>query len=165
MKRGYEDEKLIEGAIKFLVNTVERSGTNPKPVILHSMRVAMYLEGLEYSRDIVVGALLHDLLEDTDITTEEIEKKFGNKVAKLVEVNSFRKDINDKIAQYQDLFERCKKAGRDALVIKAADILDNRNYYGSGDQLFEKMRYFVDFSKEYLSKEIVWNELNKQSKT
>lgn len=54
----------IEEAIKFLVFTVQESGMNPKPVILHSIRVWLNLQNLGYDKDVVVAAILHDILED-----------------------------------------------------------------------------------------------------
>jgi (p)ppGpp synthase/HD superfamily hydrolase len=163
VERTQEDEKLIEEAIKFLVRSIAESRKNPKPVMLHSMRVAMYLENLGYSRDIVIGAILHDILEDTAAPPEAIREKFGDNVAKLVEANSFDEGISDKAEQYKELFLRCKNAGKDATVIKAADILDNSNYYDSNQHLLEKMRYFIEFSKEDLGGEPVWETLKEQA--
>ena len=160
--RIYEDNKLIEEAIKFLVTSIEKSGKNQKPVILHSIRVAIHLDKLGYARDVIIGAILHDLLEDTGVVKEEINSKFGERVVELVEANSFDEDTTGKTEQYMKLFEKCKKAGKDALVIKAADILDNSNYYNGNEQLIEKMRYFIEISEDTLKGEKVWKDLEAQ---
>lgn len=60
------------------------------------------------------------------------------------------------------MFDRCLEAGKDALLIKAADILDNSHYFGSNENLLEKMRYFIEFSRESLKEERVWKELRDQ---
>lgn len=146
MARNFEKDKLIEKAVVFLVSSIEKSGKNPKPVILHSIRVAMHLENLGYNRDVVIGEILHDLLEDTDVTSKEIKQKFGNRISGLVEVNSFQKGIVDEVERYKRMYDQCLKYGKDALVIKAADILDNSNYYGARADLLEKMNYFVELS-------------------
>ena len=58
-------DRELERAIVFLVLQMERAGNNPKPVVLHSIRVALYLYDQGCGGDIVVAAL-HDLLEDSD---------------------------------------------------------------------------------------------------
>jgi len=162
--RNHKDDKLIEAAIKFLVESFAKSGNNPKPVVLHSIRVAMHLEDLNYSREVVIGAILHDLLEDTDVIREEISEKFGEPVAELVEANSFRKEIVDETERYKRMYDQCLKAGKDALVVKAADILDNSHYYGPRKELLEKMGYFIDLSAQTLATEKIWQELSTQHK-
>jgi len=124
--KNYQRDKEIEKAIKFLVASIERSGHNPKPVILHSIRVGLYLDRQGYNKNVVIAGILHDLLEDSETTIEEIREEFGDKIANLVLVNSFDKTIKEKKKRYYESFARCLEAGKDALVIKAADVLDNR---------------------------------------
>jgi len=163
-------DKQIEEAIKFLVFAIHESGKNPKPVILHSVRVGLHLYNLGYDKDIVIAAILHDVIEDTDVEIKEIEIKFSNKIAKLVEANSFDKSIKDEIEKYKENFERCRKAGKDALIIKAADIFDNADYYylvstkEGAKWLLEKWKYFIDNSKDELKDEAVYKELVKKYK-
>ena len=97
----------IEEAIKFLVHSIETSGHNPKPVILHSIRVANLLAFLGYDTDIVIAGLLHDLQEDANINTEDIAEQFGETVARLVQCNSFDPSITDKIEQYKAMYHNC----------------------------------------------------------
>ena len=66
----------VEKAVKFLVKAIETSGNNSKPVILHSIRVAFFLEKESYSNNVVVAALLHDLIEDSATTLKEIGDNF-----------------------------------------------------------------------------------------
>jgi len=163
--RNPENDKQIEEAIKFLVFAIQESGHNPKPVILHSIRVGLHLCNLNYGKEIVIAAILHDVIEDTDTKIEEVKSKFGDRVAKLVEANSFDKNIEDKTERYKENFERCRKAGRDALIVKAADFFDNVDYYGfaSTDELakrlLEKLKYFIDNSKDELEDEALYKEL------
>ncbi len=167
--RSYDDSLKIEKAIKYLVKAIEKSGNNTKPVILHSIRVAFYLESQKYSTEIVIAALLHDLLEDSETRLEEIESLFSTNVADLVKANSFDESIKDEGQQkYKETFDRCLKAGKDALIIKAADILDNSDYYplvkdeSKYFSLLEKMKCFVDLSRDSLKDEPVYGELLKK---
>ena len=55
------------------------------PYITHPLAVAEIVAELELDTDSIIAALLHDCIEDTDATHEEIAKKFGASVAELVE--------------------------------------------------------------------------------
>jgi GTP pyrophosphokinase len=59
-----------------------RSG---EPYIIHPLNVSEILVNLGMDTDSIVAALLHDVVEDTDIPLETIKKKFGNDVALLVD--------------------------------------------------------------------------------
>jgi (p)ppGpp synthase/HD superfamily hydrolase len=160
-----KNDKQIEEAIKFLVNAIHKSCKNNKPVILHSVRIGLHLDDLKYDKDIVMSAILHDIIEDTDTTFEEIKSKFSNRIATLVKANSFDESIKDKTERYKENFERCKAIGKDALIIRTADFLDNINYYHLAPNaelekwLFEKLKYFIDNSYELLKDEIIYIKL------
>lgn len=164
--RGLEEDEEIERAIRYLVHSFEASGDNPKPVILHSIRVGMDLYDRGYEQRIVISGLLHDILEDTDETPDEIRSRFGNEVTDIVEATSFDEDIDDYLERHYDIYRRCFDLGRDAVVVKAADILDNSDYYGLGESeelqrnQLEKMRYFIDESGSYIGDEEIHRELD-----
>lgn len=154
--RSYEEEMQIQKAISFLSDAITTSGHNSKPVILHSVRVAMLLYNNNYKTDIVIGALLHDLLEDTAITAADIENTFGSAVQKLVKACSFDERIADKKERYVEAIDRAVLAGKDALIIKAADFYDNMNYYHLAKKadergLWEKLTYFIAASNDVLN--------------
>lgn len=164
--RDLEEDEEIERAIQYLVHSFESSGDNPKPVILHSIRVGMHLYDRDYEKRIVISSLLHDLLEDTDVTSDEIRSKFGKDVADIVEATSFDENIDDYLERHYDIYKRCFELGRSAVAVKAADILDNSDYYGLGDSeelqknQIEKMEYFIDKSEPYIGEEDIFQELN-----
>ena len=168
MNRSPEINKEIEDAIKFLVFTIHESRKNPKPVILHSIRVGFHLDGMDYTKEIVIAAILHDLLEDSDTTLAQIKSRFGEKIAILVEANSFDESIRGKVERYRENFNRCFRIGREALIIKAADIIDNNYYYHLAPKkdlakyLLGKMKYFIDYSEEILKNEPIFKELEEQ---
>ncbi len=99
-----ELDKKMDKALHYTANNLLESGHNPKPVLLHSFRVAELLYQLDYSEDIVIAGILHDLIEDTDIEKSDLEKEFGNKIASIVEAVSFNPYIEDKLVQAKSLF-------------------------------------------------------------
>ena len=54
------------------------------PYILHPLEVAQILSTMTDDEDVITAGILHDIVEDTDGTLPEIEKRFGERVAKLV---------------------------------------------------------------------------------
>lgn len=160
-----EDNSEIEKAIKFLVFSIEKSGKNPKPIIIHSIRTAFYLDYLGYSKNIVIAGLLHDLPEDSEVTLADVEEKFGKKVRKLVASCTFDRGIKDRAERYKDNFDKAARLGKEALVLRAADLLDNSHYYHlvkdeeTYKRLLDKLDYFLQVSKKIISKEKVYKDL------
>jgi len=163
-----EKEEKIEKAKEFLKASIEKSGKNTKPVIRHSLEVGRYLEKAGYGVEVVIAGLLHDILEDFDVAKQEIERRFGKKVLHLVEANSFDESITNKTERYKELFRRCAKVGKDSLVIKAADILENHKYMHLVtdkklyDELFKKRRYFLEVARSKIGNKKVFQELEKE---
>ena len=81
-----DDISLIEKAYKTAAEAhkdqVRKSG---EPYIIHPLCVAIILADLELDKETIAAGLLHDVVEDTIMTTEEIEKEFGPDVALLVD--------------------------------------------------------------------------------
>ncbi len=72
-------EEKIEKAKKFLRASIKKSGKNTKPVIRHSLEVGQYLDKAGYSDEIIIAGLLHDILEDTEVAGQEIERDSAKK--------------------------------------------------------------------------------------
>jgi len=132
-----KDSKEIETAIKFLITEIEKKCYNKKPLILHSIKTGMTLMKHSQPKEVVIAGLLHDLLEDTDCKAEDIKAQFGNKVAELVQANTFDPNIKDKKERFKEAVNRVKKAGKQAVMIKVADSLDNFPYY---TEIFDKQK-------------------------
>lgn len=62
----------------------QRRKGSPVPYIEHPMAVAMILDRAGFPEEVVVAGLLHDLVEDTDATIEEVADRFGPVVAEVV---------------------------------------------------------------------------------
>ncbi|MFA5184267.1 MAG: HD domain-containing protein [Patescibacteria group bacterium] len=160
-----EDGHRLSKAISFLVSHYMQTGNNPKPVVYHSLTLAFYLLDLGYGLDIAETAILHDLIEDSDTTKEDISVVFGERIAARVEALSFKVAIEDKEARYKEMFDRIKADGREALIVKCADICSNSLYIRLVEDLekqqflIDKLNYFLAISKELIGAEKVWSDL------
>jgi RelA/SpoT family (p)ppGpp synthetase len=73
--------RAIEFAVEHHAGMVRRSG---EPFVLHPLEVGLILARIRLDSDTIAGALLHDLVEDTDVTYDDIDKAFGPRVTNLV---------------------------------------------------------------------------------
>lgn len=92
-----------------------------QPYITHPRRVAAAVAAAGLDEEAVAAAWLHDVVEDCDVTLDEIEAEFGPQVAHLVGLLTRTPDM-DKDAYYRRLRDDEDQRG---LVIKKADIADN----------------------------------------
>ncbi|MFA5297337.1 MAG: HD domain-containing protein [Lutibacter sp.] len=158
----YQTAKEIEKAIIFLVSAINKSGKNPKPVILHSILVGLNLTELDYPLHLIQAGILHDVIEDSDTKLEEIKKEFGEQVALIVAACTYDHAITDKTDQYKEATQRAKEFGNEALIIMAVDLIQNEPYYNQKDLTqypWDKITYFINFAETYLKDEPIWDGL------
>jgi hypothetical protein len=74
-----------------------------------------------FDDEVVAAGLLHDAIEDTDATVEDLRERFGDRVADLVASLSDDPAIEDKRERKRALRAQVAAAGRDAQAIYAAD--------------------------------------------
>jgi (p)ppGpp synthase/HD superfamily hydrolase len=152
-----EDSFKIEKAISFLVEQYNKSGKNPKPVILHSIRVGMDLLDLGYGVDVIITGILHDLVEDTDVSIDDIKNNFSIEIAHYVDAVSFKSNIPDPVEQYKEMFNRTVSVGKVPVVVKSADIFANSFYIHLVPDLLkqrlliQKMFYFISITESFHS--------------
>ena len=81
------DTYFFDQAVKFA--TEAHSGTERRgkgyPYILHPMEAASIVATLTNDPEMLAAAMLHDTIEDTDVTFEDIRERFGDRVATLVQ--------------------------------------------------------------------------------
>ena len=79
--------ELVSEAIAFAVTAHDgmRRKKSDTPYILHPMEAAVIVSTMTDDQNLIAAAALHDVVEDADITIEEIEEKFGKRVRELVE--------------------------------------------------------------------------------
>ena len=99
----------------------QRRESDFAPFILHPLEVAMLLYNRGFDDEVVAAGLLHDAIEDTDATADDLRERFGDRVARLVEVVSDDPSIEDYDERKRRLREQVAAAGRDAQAIFAAD--------------------------------------------
>ncbi len=136
-----DDISLIEKAYKTASEAhkdqVRKSG---EPYIIHPLCVAIILADLELDKETIVAGLLHDVVEDTIMTDEEISKQFGADVALLVdgvtkleklnfhgEHGNFDRDAEKLERQAENLRKMFLAMAKDirVILIKLADRLHN----------------------------------------
>lgn len=108
----------------------QRRKNSGHPYVVHPIRVAALVRelcGVQKSRDsgLYIAALLHDTLEDTDTTREEIAEHFGNAVAELVVAVTSDKEAIIHLTKTAYLRNKINFMSDDALLLKACDRLDN----------------------------------------
>jgi (p)ppGpp synthase/HD superfamily hydrolase len=160
----YQTSKEIEKAIVFLVQAITTSGNNPKPVILHSILVGLSLAKLDYPIHIIQAGFLHDVIEDSKTNIENVKEKFGDKVAAIVSACTYDHSIKNKTTKYKDAMRRAAKVGKDALIVMAADLIQNEPYYNQGDFTqypWDKIKYFIEFTESTLKNEPIWKGLER----
>ncbi|MBD5271315.1 MAG: bifunctional (p)ppGpp synthetase/guanosine-3',5'-bis(diphosphate) 3'-pyrophosphohydrolase [Bacteroides sp.] len=125
-----EDVKRLRDAFEFAreAHSLQKRKTG-EPYILHPIAVASICgTELMLGTDAVIAAFLHDVVEDTDHTLEEIERRFGRDVASLVKVVTKQKkdkyDESKQVDNYRQMLDSVQYDIR-ALLIKLADRLHN----------------------------------------
>ncbi|HLF89872.1 MAG TPA: HD domain-containing protein [Anaerolineales bacterium] len=160
-------EQELDKAIVFLIQALTTQEPYPRVVITHSLRVGLYLEQQRHPLPVVLAGLLHDVVEDSPIPLATIAEEFGEEVASLVAANTVDPSL-DPLERSVESYQRCKQLGKPALLIKAADILDNVQHY-LGDSkpelrgwLSQTLQTFLALSAPELANEPVWQSLRDQ---
>lgn len=108
----------------------EQCRKSGEPYIIHPVQVAYLLANLELDSPTICAALLHDVVEDTEITHEDIVKEFGEEVADMVEGVTklgklqFTTTEEQQVEDYRKMFLAMGKDIR-VILIKLADRLHN----------------------------------------
>lgn len=129
-------DKLVEQAIYLLTKYFPESFESKKPILLHSLRVGMYLYERNYETDIVLAWFLHDIIEDTIVSKEEIISLFWEEVYELILANT-KNDTLEKWTKSKELISRCANHSQKALIVKMSDVWDNFCYYKKVNNLPE----------------------------
>lgn len=140
----------MERAIQYAV--MAHAGTKRKgkdrAYILHPIEVMTIVGSLTEDEDVLAAAVLHDAIEDTSVTYEDIERIFGERVARLV--NSESENKREEVPagdtweiRKAETIEHLKHAEREVKLICLGDKLSNiremsRDYAVHGDQLWER---------------------------
>ncbi|MBO4399730.1 MAG: bifunctional (p)ppGpp synthetase/guanosine-3',5'-bis(diphosphate) 3'-pyrophosphohydrolase [Lachnospiraceae bacterium] len=123
-----------------------------EPYIIHPLSVAIILAELEMDKETIIAGILHDVVEDTAITEQQVVDEFGAEVASLVDGVTKLTQLNysqDKIeVQAENLRKMFIAMAKDirVIVIKLADRLHNQRtmQYQSPEKQIEKSRETLD---------------------
>jgi SAM-dependent methyltransferase/5'-deoxynucleotidase YfbR-like HD superfamily hydrolase len=142
------DPDRIEGAFRVAAHAhAGQRRSDGAPYLKHPVAVARILveEWRVEDPDLVVAALLHDAVEDSPLTLEEVEASFGARVRELVDALTKPKlaDGGDKAAHLRAYFERLRQAPAGASIVKAADRVSNLRDVLSARWPEEKKRTYV----------------------
>lgn len=143
------DTSLLDRAIVFAVKAhagTERRGKG-FPYIVHPMEAMEIVSTITPDQELLAAAVLHDTVEDTDVTEEQIRKEFGDRVASIVasESDTFEEGVKEEDswhARKQAAIERLASASMDAKIVALGDKLSNmraiaRDYSKVGDRLWD----------------------------
>ncbi len=151
-------EVLLDGSISLMDRAIVfatrahsgtyRKGTNI-PYIVHPIEAAAIVSTITADPDMIAAAVLHDVVEDTDATVEEIRFFFNDRIARLVEAESEnkRKDLPPQdtwMTRKMETLEFLRNtADREAKILALADKLSNiraihRDQNSVGDKLWER---------------------------
>ena len=142
------DTELLDRAIVFAVHAhagIERRGKG-FPYIVHPMESVEILATMTNDQELLAAAVLHDTVEDTDTTLEQIRAEFGDRVAEIVAMESDEPhqtldSVENWRARKQAAIDRLATASRDAKMVALGDKLSNmraiaRDYAVQGDRLW-----------------------------
>jgi GTP pyrophosphokinase len=147
-----DDKELLKKAYNFAsdghLNQKRASG---EPYITHPLQVALYLSELSMDLDTIIAAILHDLIEDTDITYKNIKKEFGTDVANIVDgvtkLDKIQYNTNEE-AKAEAIRKMVIAMSKDirVLILKLADRLHN----------IQTINYLADYKQERIASETLY---------
>lgn len=148
---------MILKATEFAANKHKgqfRKGNLNTPYINHPIKVAYVLEKIGITdQEVLAAALLHDVIEDTDVTHSDIKNVFNEKVADIVEEVSDDKELSrDERKSYQ--ISNAENLSYEARLVRIADKICNiQDVCGkeSPDWSYERKYEYLEWAKEVVS--------------
>jgi len=142
--------ELLDRAIIFAVKAhagTERRGKG-YPYIVHPMEAVEIVATMTADQELLAAAALHDTVEDTEVTVEQLRAEFGERIASLVadESEERTEGVSEEEswhARKQAAIDRLSKASHDAKMVAMGDKLSNmraiaRDYAELGDALWNR---------------------------
>lgn len=152
---------LFDRAAKYAIDAhanVYRKGKQI-PYILHPMEAAMITSTMTENQEVLAAAVLHDVVEDTSVTVEDIRKEFGDRVARIVEHESILLHDEDSLSpddlekkknctwrsRKEQSIRRVEEGDMDSKMVAMGDKLSNlrainRDYEKLGEKFWERFR-------------------------
>lgn len=140
--------ELLDRAIIFAVRAhagTERRGKG-YPYIVHPLEAVEIVATMTSDQELLAAAALHDTVEDTDVSVEQLRAEFGERIASLVadESDTFEAGVSEEDSWHsrkRAAIERLARASHDAKIVALGDKLSNmraiaRDYAVMGDALW-----------------------------
>lgn len=162
MSYSFRIEQAIRAASVLHKDQVRR-GATPFPYVTHLYAVGMLVADYTDDEDTIVAALLHDTLEDTDYTFDELHDDFGAMVAETVKMitepstdDEDKKHWKEHKKQY---VKQLKEAGESALIVAAAEKIHNMRCIV--EEYYEKPSQFLaDFGTALDERLMMYQEIS-----
>lgn len=127
---GYSSEDIVNKALEFAKNAHKGQKRKGKMIDYIEHPIAVYKLIREYTDDVEVhcAALLHDVIEDTDVTYEELVEKFGKSIADVVlEVSDSKEDKKNLswMERRQRSIQKIKLLSEKAIIVELGDKIHN----------------------------------------
>jgi len=150
MANNYLDSTFLDRALRFAIDAhanTERRGKG-FPYVIHVLEAVEIVSTITPDQELLAAAALHDTVEDTDVTIEQIRELFGDRVADIVAAESG--NMNENVDEYSTWRERkiaaldvLRNASYDVKVVAMGDKLSNmraiaRDYRCVGDELWKR---------------------------
>jgi len=146
------DTALLDRAIVFALRA--HAGTERRakgfPYIVHPLEAVTIVATMTSDQELLAAAVLHDTVEDTDVTIDQIRAEFGDRIASLVAADSDMpvQNMNAEDSWYvrkQAAIDRIAASSHDAKIVAMGDKLSNmraiaRDYVMQGDALWNLFR-------------------------
>ena len=148
--------ELVSEAIAFAVKTHDgmRRKKSDAPYILHPMEAAVIVGTMTDEQNLIAAAALHDVVEDADITIEEIEERFGRRVRELVQ-----SETEDKRADLPPASTWRMRKEESLAILKNTDDIAVLMVW-LGDKLANMRSIYRDFKVEG---EAMWQRFNQKN--
>ena len=134
---------LVDRALKFatIAHADQKRKYTGKPYIVHPIEVMQIVSTVEHDEAMLAAALLHDVVEDTDIDIDTIKMVFGEDVSNLVDELTDVSKPEDGNRQTRKAMDRdhTAMASARAQTIKLADLISNSSDILENDPKFAKV--------------------------
>lgn len=143
------DTAFVDKAIRFALKAHEGTERRGKgfPYIIHPLEAMAIVASMTNDPQLLAAAVLHDTVEDTAISVEDLSREFGPRVAAIVEAESdkFADGVSEEASWHQRkqaAIDHLRAAPRDAKIVAMGDKLSNmraiwRDYQEKGDALWQ----------------------------
>ena len=138
------DTSLLDKAIHFAVDAHQGAERRGKgfPYILHPLEAAAIVATMTADQRLLAAAVLHDVVEDTTATIEQIRRAFGDDIAQLVAKESHPKGLGWRESR-KHILDHLRVASRESQIVTLGDKLSNmraiaRDHRVLGSQLWQR---------------------------